>query len=90
MNLVIKRIQRDYSLAFKLPLVDQIEKGEMTWLPAIQHQSASLVQQCARERQREVHAQILVDSVRRERALATAVITAIRIGGRCSATTMIG
>ncbi len=30
MNPVIKRTQRDYSLAFKLTLVDQIEKGEMT------------------------------------------------------------
>jgi len=31
MNPVIKRTQRDYSLAFKLALVDQIEKGEMTY-----------------------------------------------------------
>ncbi len=34
MNPVIKRTQRDYSLAFKLTLVDQIEKGEMTYKQA--------------------------------------------------------
>jgi transposase-like protein len=34
MNTVIKRTQRDYSLAFKLTLVDQIEKGEMTYKQA--------------------------------------------------------
>lgn len=30
MNPVTERTQRDYSLVFKLPLVDQIEKAEMT------------------------------------------------------------
>lgn len=34
MNPVIKRTQRDYSLAFKLTLVDQIEQGEMTYKQA--------------------------------------------------------
>ena len=34
MNPVNKRTQRDYSLAFKLALVDQIEKGEMTYKQA--------------------------------------------------------
>ena len=34
MNPIIKRTQRDYSLAFKLTLVDQIEKGEMTYKQA--------------------------------------------------------
>lgn len=34
MNPAIKRTQRDYSLAFKLTLVDQIEKGEMTYKQA--------------------------------------------------------
>ncbi len=34
MTTVIKRTQRDYSLAFKLTLVDQIEKGEMTYKQA--------------------------------------------------------
>lgn len=34
MNPLIKRTQRDYSLAFKLILVDQIEKGEMTYKQA--------------------------------------------------------
>ena len=34
MNPIIKRTQRDYSLAFKLTLVDQIEKGEMTYQQA--------------------------------------------------------
>ncbi len=34
MKSVIKRTQRDYSLAFKLTLVDQIEKGEMTYKQA--------------------------------------------------------
>lgn len=34
MNPAIKRTQRDYSLAFKLALVDQIEKGEMTYKQA--------------------------------------------------------
>lgn len=34
MNPVIKRTQRDYSLAFKLTLVDQIEQGGMTYKQA--------------------------------------------------------
>jgi transposase len=34
MNPAIKRTQRDYSLALKLTLVDQIEKGEMTYKQA--------------------------------------------------------
>jgi transposase-like protein len=34
MNPVIKRTQRDYSLAFKLAIVDQIEKGGMTYKQA--------------------------------------------------------
>lgn len=34
MHPTIKRTQRDYSLAFKLTLVDQIEKGEMTYKQA--------------------------------------------------------
>ncbi|MBY7857038.1 helix-turn-helix domain-containing protein, partial [Vibrio fluvialis] len=29
-----KRTQRDYSLAFKLTVVDQVEKGEMTYKQA--------------------------------------------------------
>jgi len=29
-----KRTQRDYSLAFKLSVVDQVEKGEMTYKQA--------------------------------------------------------
>jgi len=29
-----KRIQRDYSLTFKLALVEQIKKGELTYLQA--------------------------------------------------------
>lgn len=31
-----KRTQRDYSLAFKLAVVDQVEKGEMTYKQAQQ------------------------------------------------------
>ncbi|WP_409449598.1 MULTISPECIES: IS3 family transposase [Acinetobacter] len=34
MNTIVKRTQRDYSLAFKLSVVDQIEKGEMTYKQA--------------------------------------------------------
>lgn len=34
MNTYIKRTQRDYSLAFKLAVVDQVEKGEMTYKQA--------------------------------------------------------
>ncbi|MDP8690185.1 MULTISPECIES: helix-turn-helix domain-containing protein, partial [Serratia] len=30
MNQYIKRTQRDYSLSFKLAVVEQVEKGEMT------------------------------------------------------------
>lgn len=30
----VKRTQRDYSLAFKLAVVDQIEKGELTYKQA--------------------------------------------------------
>lgn len=29
-----KRTQRDYSLAFKLAVVDQVEKGELTYKQA--------------------------------------------------------
>ncbi|MEM5406227.1 IS3 family transposase, partial [Paraburkholderia unamae] len=31
MELRIKRTQRDYSLAFKLSVVEQVEKGEMSY-----------------------------------------------------------
>jgi transposase-like protein len=34
MNTGVKRTQRDYSLAFKLALVDQVEKGELTYKQA--------------------------------------------------------
>nr|WP_256243956.1 hypothetical protein [Burkholderia ubonensis] len=30
----IKRTQRDYSLAFKLSVVEQVEKGELTYKEA--------------------------------------------------------
>jgi len=36
MTTYLKRTQRDYSLAFKLAVVDQIEKGEMTYKQAQQ------------------------------------------------------
>ncbi|MFZ8201659.1 hypothetical protein [Alteromonas portus] len=32
-----KRTQRDYSLAFKLSVVDQVEKGEFTYKQAQDH-----------------------------------------------------
>ncbi len=34
MKAIVKRTQRDYSLAFKLSVVDQVEKGEMTYKQA--------------------------------------------------------
>lgn len=34
MQATAKRTQRDYSLAFKLSVVDQVEKGEMTYRQA--------------------------------------------------------
>ncbi len=34
MKSTTKRMQRDYSLAFKLAVVDQVEKGEMTYQQA--------------------------------------------------------
>lgn len=34
MNTTSKRTQRDYSLAFKLAVVDQVEKGELTYKQA--------------------------------------------------------
>lgn len=34
MTTITKRTQRDYSLAFKLTVVDQVEKGEMTYKQA--------------------------------------------------------
>lgn len=34
MQSIIKRTQRDYTLAFKLSVVDQVEKGEMTYRQA--------------------------------------------------------
>lgn len=34
MNSTKKRSQRDYSLAFKLAVVDQVEKGEMSYKEA--------------------------------------------------------
>lgn len=44
----VKRTQRDYSLSFKLAVVDQVEKGELTYKQAqerygIQGRSAVLV-----------------------------------------------
>ncbi len=48
MKTTSKRTQRDYSLAFKLTVVDQVEKGEMTYKQAqerygIQGRSTALV-----------------------------------------------
>ena len=37
MKSISKRTQRDYSLAFKLAVVDQVEKGEMTYKRAQEH-----------------------------------------------------
>lgn len=37
MKSTTKRTQRDYSLAFKLAVVDQVEKGEMTYKQAQLH-----------------------------------------------------
>ena len=34
MNQYVKRTQRDYSLSFKLAVVEQVEKGEMTYRQA--------------------------------------------------------
>lgn len=34
MQTIVKRTQRDYSLAFKLSVVDHVEKGEMTYMQA--------------------------------------------------------
>lgn len=34
MNIGVKRTQRDYTLAFKLAVVEQVERGEMTYLEA--------------------------------------------------------
>lgn len=36
MTTTTKRTQRDYSIAFKLAVVDQVEKGEMTYKQAQQ------------------------------------------------------
>ena len=33
----VKRTQRDYTLAFKLAVVEQVEKGELTYKQAQQH-----------------------------------------------------
>ena len=46
MKPITKRTQRDYSLAFKLSVVDQVEKGELTYKQAQDHygiQGASTV-----------------------------------------------
>ena len=46
MNSTTKRTQKDYSLAFKLSVVDQVEKGECTYKQAQDHygiQGASTV-----------------------------------------------
>lgn len=37
MNSTSKRTQKDYSLAFKLAVVEQVEKGEMTYRQAQDH-----------------------------------------------------
>lgn len=37
MQSIVKRTQRDYSLAFKLAVVDQVENGEMTYKQAQEH-----------------------------------------------------
>ncbi len=37
MKPITKRTQRDYSLAFKLQVVDQVEKGELTYKQAQDH-----------------------------------------------------
>jgi transposase-like protein len=37
MDIGIKRTQRDYTLAFKLAVVEQVERGELTYKEAQQH-----------------------------------------------------
>jgi transposase-like protein len=37
MEQYVKRTQRDYSMSFKLSVVRQIERGEMTYIEAIKH-----------------------------------------------------
>ncbi len=37
MKPITKRTQRDYSLAFKLQIIDQVEKGELTYKQAQDH-----------------------------------------------------
>ena len=34
MSIGIKRTQRDYTLSFKLAVVEQVERGELTYLEA--------------------------------------------------------
>jgi len=45
MNQRIKRTQRDYSLAFKVSLVEAVEKGELTYKQAQQRDGISMVTQ---------------------------------------------
>lgn len=46
MKPITKRTQRDYSLAFKLQLVDQVEKGEITYKQAQDHYSNTRILYC--------------------------------------------
>jgi len=45
-NTPIKRTQRDYSLGFKLQVVDAVEKGDMTYKQAQKFMAYSVVQPC--------------------------------------------
>ncbi|MCA8875201.1 hypothetical protein SM114_17615 [Erwinia pyrifoliae] len=43
-NQYVKRTQRDYPLSFKLVIVEQIVKGEMTWRQAQERDGIQAVQ----------------------------------------------
>lgn len=42
----VKRTQRDYSLAFKLSVVEQVEKGELTYKGAQLRYGIQVARQC--------------------------------------------
>ncbi len=45
-NAPIKRTQRDYSLGFKLQVVDAVEKGNMTYKQTQKFMAYKVVQRC--------------------------------------------
>ncbi|MBO0362496.1 hypothetical protein JQS65_12005 [Yersinia enterocolitica subsp. palearctica] len=63
MNQYVKRTQRDYPLSFKLAVVEQVEKGEMTYRQAQDRASRPSIKPRTQDQQAIASGQGRVDNV---------------------------